>query len=228
VILGQTSFQAKVEGPGKVASIDYVLDGMSVGTATDKVSAIPWDSALVPAGDHTLKVKVTDVNGQSDEKSVTFHVQVGIGWGVLGALLVVLVSLGVMVPLGVRFQRGRSAKAKPALAQAVAPTASVEAGLVLEAGPGQGQQWILGPGETRLGRQRSENEVVLLAQEVSRKQALVRNAGGVFTFVNLSQSLPSLVNGLPVAGEQRLADGDRIQIGEFVLRFIGPARVAGA
>ena len=55
----------------------------------------------------------------------------------------------------------------------------------------------------------------------------MRFADGAWTIRNLSTTNPLRLNGreLDVAEESpALADGDRIEVGEVVLRFRGPAR----
>jgi len=101
-------------------------------------------------------------------------------------------------------------------------TDSGPAQLIVEAGDAKGQSWTLGSGDTRIGRQRAENDVVLSGTDVSRRHAVIRGDGGRFIFVNLSQTAVSLVNGQEVSNQCVLADGDRIEIGEFVLKFSGP------
>ncbi|HEX8276436.1 MAG TPA: FHA domain-containing protein [Longimicrobiaceae bacterium] len=71
------------------------------------------------------------------------------------------------------------------------------------------------------------SHVQLQAPTVSRQHARMRFADGAWTISNLSSTNPLRVNGheLAMAEESRaLADGDRIEVGEVVLRFRGPAR----
>lgn len=224
---GTVTLQADVTALSTVASVEFLVDNKSVGKLTDAPYTVQWKGT---SGDHELMVVVTDNHGQSAKDSVTITVPPRSDLGIPIALAAVLVSLGIILPLSLRSRRGRTAQpgARGAVGVPRTPApATADAGLVLEAGPGQGQQWVVGPGETRIGRQRSENDVILLGSEVSRKQAVIRASGGVYMYTSLSQSLPSLINGRSVAGEQRLADGDRIQIGQFVLRFVGPGRPSG-
>lgn len=71
------------------------------------------------------------------------------------------------------------------------------------------------------------SHVQLPVPTVSRQHARMRFAEGAWTIRNLSSTNPLRVNGreLDVAEESpALADGDRIQVGEVVLRFRGAAR----
>jgi pSer/pThr/pTyr-binding forkhead associated (FHA) protein len=64
--------------------------------------------------------------------------------------------------------------------------------------------------------------VQLPAQTVSRMHARMRFEGGRWQISNLSPTNPVVVNGEPLDadGESRLlAEGDRVELGEVVLRF---------
>jgi hypothetical protein len=83
--------------------------------------------------------------------------------------------------------------------------------------PGEQPQLILGrePGP-------APHHVVLHSSTVSRRHARLFFADGRWSVVNLSQTNPVVVNDepLPPDGRSRtLADGDRIELGEVVLRF---------
>jgi hypothetical protein len=82
---------------------------------------------------------------------------------------------------------------------------------------GQQPQLILGrnPG-------RSPQHVSLNSSTVSRQHARLAYSGGKWMVANLSQTNPVVVNDQELTdldGERQLADGDRIELGEVVLRF---------
>jgi len=82
---------------------------------------------------------------------------------------------------------------------------------------GQQPQLILGrnPG-------RSPQHVALNSSTVSRQHARLAYSGGKWVVANLSQTNPVVVNNQELTnldGERQLADGDRIELGEVVLRF---------
>lgn len=82
---------------------------------------------------------------------------------------------------------------------------------------GQQPQLILGrnPG-------RSPMHVALNSSTVSRQHARLAYSGGKWAVANLSQTNPVVVNDETLTnldGERQLADGDRIELGEVVLRF---------
>lgn len=83
--------------------------------------------------------------------------------------------------------------------------------------PGEPAQLIVGrePG-------RSPQHVTLQSNTVSRQHARFAFANGRWAIANLSQTNPVVVNDehLPdSAGERPLADGDKIELGEVVLRY---------
>jgi hypothetical protein len=82
---------------------------------------------------------------------------------------------------------------------------------------GQQPQLILGrnPG-------RSPQHISLNSSTVSRQHARLAFAGGKWNVANLSKTNPVVVNNVELSnvdGEMPLADGDRIELGEVVLRF---------
>jgi uncharacterized protein affecting Mg2+/Co2+ transport len=82
---------------------------------------------------------------------------------------------------------------------------------------GQQPQLILGrnPG-------RSPQHVALNSSTVSRQHARLAYTGGKWAVANLSTTNPVVVNDQELTnldGERQLADGDRIELGEVVLRF---------
>lgn len=75
-----------------------------------------------------------------------------------------------------------------------------------------------------LGRNpgRSPQHVALNSSTVSRQHARLAYSGGKWMVANLSQTNPVIVNDQELTdldGERQLADGDRIELGEVVLRF---------
>lgn len=75
-----------------------------------------------------------------------------------------------------------------------------------------------------LGRNpgRSPQHVSLNSSTVSRQHARLAYSGGKWAVANLSQTNPVVVNDQELTnldGERQLADGDRIELGEVVLRF---------
>ena len=78
--------------------------------------------------------------------------------------------------------------------------------------------------EVVLGREpgNSPRHIALQSSTVSRQHARLAYANGSWVVANLSQTNPVVVNDERLAngdGERPLADGDRLELGEVVLRF---------
>jgi len=83
--------------------------------------------------------------------------------------------------------------------------------------PGQPPQMILGRDAAG-----SPQHVALQSSTVSRRHARLAYADGHWAVANLSQTNPVIVNDEELSGvdkERPLVDGDRIELGEVVLRF---------
>ena len=77
-----------------------------------------------------------------------------------------------------------------------------------------GQVWELGAEETRIGRKKNENDIPVAGRSASRRHALIRRSEGHYVLHDLNPANPTYVNGQPVQGQQTLALGDMIRIGE--------------
>lgn len=121
-------------------------------------------------------------------------------------------------------------------AQSAVQTAAMEGTLQLLPGRfevvtglegGRDIRFVRGPGavpEITLGRMDgpSHRHVQLAAQTVSRMHARMRFEGGRWHIANLSPTNPVMLNGEPLdvnAQSHVLNDGDRVELGEVVLRF---------
>jgi diguanylate cyclase (GGDEF)-like protein len=76
-------------------------------------------------------------------------------------------------------------------------------------------------GETVLGRDPGAS-VPLDGEDVSRRHARVSPAGDGHAVVDLGSTNGTLVNGQPVRDARRLSPGDRIAIGSYVAKYLGP------
>lgn len=216
---GWQTLVADVEALNAISSVDFQIDGKSVGVVTAPPYQLEWDSATVSPGDHTLSVIATDLANQSAKTHQVIHVVITSSSFVLFAVVgVILLAIGIIFPIALRRRRVRQQHSLVAQVP-VGNSATPDAWLVLEKGPGAGQQWHLA-GETRIGRQRAQNDVVLVSVEVSRRHALIQITGGQYTFVNLSQTVPARINGRGVTTPQVLANNDYIEIGPFTMRFV--------
>jgi predicted component of type VI protein secretion system len=126
-------------------------------------------------------------------------------------------------PDSVRRQSAAAAAASEGTLQLLPGRFEVVAGM----DGGRDIRFVRGPGgtpEVTLGRMDGPTyrHVQLPAQTVSRMHARMRFEGGRWQISNLSPTNPVVVNGEPLDadGESRLlAEGDRVELGEVVLRF---------
>lgn len=88
----------------------------------------------------------------------------------------------------------------------------MRAALLGSGGPVLGREYPLDADLVTIGR-RDENAIVIKDPTVSRKHAEIRRAGDGFVVVDKNSTSGVLVNGVPISGEQRLKDGDRLGIG---------------
>jgi VWFA-related protein len=224
---GVISLEAQVDALDKVSKVDFQVDGKSIQTITSAPYKVNWDTTQGPAGDHTVSVVATDVNGFQGSDKVPVKVIIQDNNGLLFiVLLVIAAALILIIPLARRQRRkphvmdtfpnageGSSASSpeasKPVISQAV---------LLEQAGMTPGQCWNLNPEETRLGRKRDENDIPLSGLGASRHHAVIRQQAGQYTIFTLNPSNPILVNGASVQ-QHTLVSGDTIQLGDSIFRF---------
>lgn len=84
-------------------------------------------------------------------------------------------------------------------------------------GAGAGNRYRL-TGPALLGRDPACS-IVLQSPTVSRRHARILTAGGRFALEDLGSTQGTLINGRPVGGIARLENGDRIQLGDCLIRF---------
>lgn len=87
--------------------------------------------------------------------------------------------------------------------------------LIVERGPEAGKTWLLGTGDTELGRHPS-NDIVLDDITVSRRHCTIRVAERKISLLDAGSTNGSYVNGQRVDAAP-LAAGDRLLIGKFHL-----------
>ena len=100
--------------------------------------------------------------------------------------------------------------------------------LVMDSGDGKSKIYDLDRGELTLGRQ-STNDIVVMDERASRKHAIVRlQPDGSVVMTDLGSSNGTLVNGKRVSGELVLKLGDVMQIGSTSLTLQQGGRPAQA
>ena len=83
-----------------------------------------------------------------------------------------------------------------------------------------GQRIVLAGSPVVLGRQ-ADCDLVLQDDQASRRHAQVEPGPHGFVLVDLGSTNGTLLNGQPIAGPASLEPGDRILVGDTVVRFIG-------
>lgn len=82
------------------------------------------------------------------------------------------------------------------------------------------QSYQLMRGETRIGRSVQENHIVLKSNQVSRRQAIIREEGMHFVLYEAGSRQRMMVNGNAVQGRCVLNPNDQITFGDVALRFV--------
>jgi len=83
--------------------------------------------------------------------------------------------------------------------------------LIGQSGPVAGQRWVLSKAVATIGRDPG-CDIIIPDRQVSRRHAALRRVDGGFEVEDLGSKNGTHVNGTPVAGAQRLQDGDLIQV----------------
>ncbi len=92
--------------------------------------------------------------------------------------------------------------------------------LTVVAGPNRGTTYVIHEGENSIGRQ-SGNEIVLSSSRVSKRHCTLVVSNGEVVVSDHGSSNGTFVNG-ELAKSRRVAPGDRISVGEFVLEMSAP------
>ncbi len=90
--------------------------------------------------------------------------------------------------------------------------------LVMERGDHPGKEFRLHPDETTIGRA-ATNDIIVEDPTMGRQQSKIRLEGTDFWIYDLAATNPTWVNGKKVTGRRKLAEDDRIEMGEIVFVF---------
>ena len=102
------------------------------------------------------------------------------------------------------------------LVQAVFQPASVK----VMRGWQEGREYALDKPSNRLGRDEHADIALFRDMRVEKQHALIQRQGNRFVLVNTNAPADyTRVNGRPVSNNHELHDGDRIELGQVVLRF---------
>lgn len=83
----------------------------------------------------------------------------------------------------------------------------------------EGRAYLLAKSEISLGRDEHADIALFRDMRIEKEHAILRRERRQFVLVNRATPEQTLVNGEPVQESRELADGDRIQLGDVVLRF---------
>jgi len=228
---GDVEVEATVTALAGVAQVEFAVDGEVVATAESAPYRFTWDTMAVDTGQHTLTATAYDVAGLSDQASLEVWVGFRGGqWALWAALAILLLAGGIILPLAVRRRRRMLVQPAVPAAPVISPQPVPEAQrgtaggppvawLIVEQGPQTGQRWPMPLGETSLGRSRADNDIVIPSRTASRRHAVIRADAEVCVYYDLETTNPTLVNGTAIVGSHELTEGDRIRIGDVILRF---------
>jgi diguanylate cyclase (GGDEF)-like protein len=99
------------------------------------------------------------------------------------------------------------------------PTGKGQPSLVVIAGPGIGQHHDLGDEVLDIGRQ-EECTISVASTKVSRRHAAIQKILGRYTVADLGSTNGTFVNGIKLETAHKLEDGDKIKVGELVLKYM--------
>ena len=91
--------------------------------------------------------------------------------------------------------------------------------LVVIAGPGLGHQYDLADTPVDIGRQ-EECVISIPSSKVSRRHASVQRVLGRYTVTDLGSTNGTFLNGRRLEKAEQLKDGDKIKVGELVLKYM--------
>jgi Ca-activated chloride channel family protein len=232
-VSGEVTIQAEaIAAPHNwVTTVEFLWDDRMLA----KVSTPPYSTTVnttqYVAGRHTLLVRAYDAQDHRAEGRVALDVQMV---STQPTLLIVLgigvVVLAIVIPVALRGRRQLMASAMVSpgeltvAPEAASPVVEEAAGgptawLVVEQGTKPGERFPLREGETSLGRSSAENDIKVEGRTASRRQSVIRASGGQFIYFDVSTLNPTIINGQEVVGSHELAEGDRIEIGDMILRF---------
>jgi VWFA-related protein len=74
-VSGRVKLQTEIDAPSRIASVEWAADGQPIGTAAQPPFEVEWDTAGLPAGEHTLTAQAKDEAGNVGQAGQTVRVQ---------------------------------------------------------------------------------------------------------------------------------------------------------
>lgn len=224
-----------LEDEDDLGRVEIYCDDESLGTLTEGPFDLTWDASSLAPGEHQVRIVLTDLQGNSYERSVPVLVSarealpqqgaaqpaalsLGISWpaagGAAGALAILLGAV-----LLTRRRRHRPARTGGRSdLQALSPTTPL-AQLSELKGIHTGTTWLLGTADVRLGRSVQWNEIPVQGRSALEQQAVIRYVEGRHYVYSIDVEHPAYVNDIPVQPQSLLNTGDSLQVGESVFWY---------
>jgi hypothetical protein len=227
---------------------DYALDGISLyvdGTlVAESSSTVPyilhWNTGSpTNVGLFNLRVVARDVNGVEAFQEIAVNVRIGI-WATIiffAVLLGVLAGIGLFIYFAIRnrnqHRRGQAQAPRIEIISEAAPVISAPAAMPLIGPPATlrvvssphfiQESFALNKELLKLGRAQAENDIVIGDPKISRNHAHIIVANGLVRYRDLNSPNfnPSYVNNVELRDTIILNHGDKIQLGDTVLEFVG-------
>lgn len=170
--------------------------------------------------------------GTETQTSLLGYKEVFFYLGLLGGIVPLMTAMGYWITFRGMVGQVASVEAEPPPAPAEPPREPP--GPTIEVKPARpfanawlvdrntNQAYQLYRGDTRIGRSRSSNDIVIPDPAISREHILIREEDGHFTLYDRGATAGTLLNNRRVRRPEMLAHGDVILIGDTELLFTAP------
>jgi len=221
---GQEEVRVLVDSDAPVEYVRFFVNEQMVSEDTSVPYSCIIDTRNFPPKPATIRAEARNIHGFIGTASIQVNMipggQSGIVLVIIGGLMVALLPI---IWITIRRTRARQPRPSGVRPTAAGPGTQPKVGnagwLIGERGTVSNQRFPLRWGENRLGRDSRFADIVISDPKVSRQHAVITVTTQGATFVNQNDYNPSFINGRPVTQARPLRDGDRIQLGDCVLRF---------
>lgn len=240
---GSVEVRIRIVSEEETAALRYFVDGVQIQEVTSgDFETFDLDAGSLPAGPHTLKVEVEDVNGRTGSAEIPLRIKAPVAGGILTIVLIVVLLLLTATLAGgavwwMRFRK-KEAETLPGLdttrtqpreeleeiedetmlfmdsgEEALPPRATLKVVKAPEVNPG-----VVYPilGTTKIGRSEN-NEIHIQEKSISRKHAEIYFDGGTFFIRDLGSKYGTMVDQRRISSEVcNLQNGTQIGLGPKV------------
>ena len=214
-ITGPETLEVSVDSLSGVAGVEFYANDKLLGTVTEPPYQLEWSLEGIEPGEHMLRVVAVDLNNRTAEEQLRVIVSLQNLSVIFVVAAIILIGAAVVgFPLATR--RRKRMVLLSGRTEAPVQGGKISQPVVLREVEGlqPGQVWELGAEETKIGRKKNENDIQAAGRSASRRHALITQSEGHYVLHDLNPANPTYVNGQPVHGQQTLALGDMIRIGE--------------